>query len=36
MSFVMVYSLFYLWEKLGEKVDIGGEKMLVKSLQVIA
>ena len=36
MSFVMVYSLFYLWEKVAEKVDIGDEKMLIKTLKVIA
>lgn len=34
MSFVMVYSLFYLWEKVAEKVDIGDEKMLIKSLNL--
>ena len=34
MSFVMVYSLFYLWEKVAKKVDIGDEKMLIKSLNL--
>ena len=36
VSFVMVYSLFYLLEKVAEKVDISDEKMLINSLKVIA